>query len=70
MVSVGAQIMKLREARGLSRSQLAKLVRSKRLYVWRIETGVTRLLADELPAFARALDVPIDQLFPRARAAR
>lgn len=60
---VGARIQAIREARDLSRIELAKKLRTNRLRIWRIETGETSLEADEVPRFARALGVDVAELF-------
>jgi len=60
---VGARIRVIREKRDLTREQLAKKLRTNRLRIWRIETGSTRLEADDVPRFARALGVKPAELF-------
>lgn len=62
MKSTGNKIQERREALGLTRAQLAKSVRMKPLRLWRIETGKTQLIADELRPFARALKTTVDEL--------
>lgn len=62
MASSGKRIETRRKAMGLSRGQLAKKLKVSYLRVYRIETGIVRLSLDELPAWARALDVPPAEL--------
>ncbi len=56
------RIQAIREGKGLSREQLAKLLNESRLWVWRIETGKTKLLAEDLPRVALALEVEVEEL--------
>ncbi len=56
------RIQTIREGKGLSREQLATLLGESRLWMWRIETGKTKLLAEDLPRVARALNVDIEEL--------
>jgi transcriptional regulator with XRE-family HTH domain len=60
--SPGERIQALREESGLSRADLAKKLKASRLWVWRIESGETRLLVEDLPRFARALGVDVKAL--------
>ncbi len=62
MKSSHQRILSVREERGLSREQVAKKLGATRRWVWRIETGATKLLADDLPRFARALGVEVAEL--------
>ncbi len=56
------RIQTLREGRGWSREELGKRLKKSRLWVWRIETGETKLLAEDLPRFARVFDVGVEEL--------
>lgn len=56
------RIQSIREERALTREQLARRMRTSRRWIWRIETGATKLLVDDLPRFARALSVEIAEL--------
>lgn len=62
MKSTGNRIQAVREARGMSRAQLAKKLRTSRVRVWRLETGITPIHADYLPKVAKALDSTVAEL--------
>lgn len=62
MVSTGNRIQAKRVEKGLSRSQLAEKLEITRLQVWRIETGKTHIRADQLHAFASALETTVAEL--------
>lgn len=55
MASTGNRIEARREALRLTRSQLAKLLKTTYLQVYRIETGKVRLQIKEVPVWAKAL---------------
>ena len=57
-----ARIQAIREEKEMSRECLANKLETTRLQIWRIETGKTKLLADDLPRFARALGVDVAEL--------
>ncbi len=61
-MSAGDRIRKTREAKGLTREQLGKALKRERRWVWRIETGATKLRVEDLPRFARALGVEVTEL--------
>lgn len=46
----------------MSRAQLAKKLRTSRVRVWRLETGITPIHADYLPKVAKALDSTVAEL--------
>lgn len=62
MKSTGNKIRARREELGMSRAELAQKLKTKRMRVWRIETGTTPIRADELPAWARALKTNVTEL--------
>ncbi len=62
MKSTGIRIQERREALGLTRDDLAKRLKTSRLKVWRIETGRTRVTADHLPMYAKALRTTVAEL--------
>lgn len=53
---------------GLSRADLAAKLGMKVRDLWRKETGRTRILADEVPAFARALRTRVSWLYGERKA--
>ena len=58
---IGARIKALRELRGLSQDELARVFRFKdRQTVSAIETGERRVAAEELLLVVEKLDVPLD----------
>jgi transcriptional regulator with XRE-family HTH domain len=61
-MSAADRIRETRESKGISREQLAKKLKRERRWVWRIETGATKLRAEDLPRFARALGVEVAEL--------
>ncbi len=56
------RIQAIREKQDLSREELAKRLGESRLWIWRIETGETKLLVEDLKRFAKALDVDVAEL--------
>jgi transcriptional regulator with XRE-family HTH domain len=63
------RIEEVRTAKKLSRQQLADLLGTTRLQVWRLENGVTRVPADMLARIAELLDVSVGLLHREGRAA-
>lgn len=63
---VAQRIEEIRLAKKLSRQELAEQMRITRLQVWRIETGVTEVSADDAARFAEALGVTVASLYRRA----
>lgn len=61
-MEIRKRITRLRVRSKISRAELARLLDTNRRHVWRIETGRLRLLADDLPKYARALRVPVATL--------
>lgn len=64
--SIGAIIQDAREARGLSRSELARLADITQVYVGKIETGHRRPAAGTLAKIASALQLEASDLLARA----
>ena len=62
MKSTGNNIQTRREDLGLTRSELAKRLKTTKLRLWRIETGKTKVDADELRHFANALKTTVEAL--------
>jgi transcriptional regulator with XRE-family HTH domain len=62
MASTGNRIESRREGLGLSRSALAKKLKTTRIRVWRIETGKTKLSLEDAPRWARALRMEVTEL--------
>jgi transcriptional regulator with XRE-family HTH domain len=54
---IGANVRRLRTARGLTQERLAELIDSDQPYVSEIEGGLTNLTADILQSLALALGV-------------
>jgi transcriptional regulator with XRE-family HTH domain len=54
---IGANVRRLRSARGLTQEQLAELIDSDQPYVSEIEGGLVNLTADILQSLALALGV-------------
>lgn len=68
-ISLAARrIQEIREAKKLSRQQLAEKLGTTRLQVYRIEKGITDLRADDAVRFASALDVSVASLYRESRA--
>jgi DNA-binding XRE family transcriptional regulator len=64
--AVGARIRKLREARGVSQEEAARLAGIDRSYYGRIERGVINVSAVFLLKIARMLHCPVGSFFPPA----
>jgi transcriptional regulator with XRE-family HTH domain len=60
---LGRRIGMLREARGMTQEQLARTVRLSRAYVARLETGRHNPPVLTLARIAKALQVPMADLF-------
>lgn len=60
--NAGSRVQERREALEMTRSELAKKLKISPLKLWRIETGKTRLIADDLPSYAKALKTTIEDL--------
>jgi transcriptional regulator with XRE-family HTH domain len=61
--AVGARIRKLREAKGVSQEEAARLAGIDRSYYGRIERGVINVSAVFLLKIARMLRCPVDAFF-------
>jgi transcriptional regulator with XRE-family HTH domain len=61
-MSARVRIREARERLGLSGPELSKRLGRERRFVWRIETGATKLRVEDLPRFARALGVEVTEL--------
>lgn len=61
--AVGAQILRLREERDLTSSQLAQLASMDPNYLWRIEAGRQNLSLRNVARLAQALHVTLSELF-------
>jgi transcriptional regulator with XRE-family HTH domain len=62
MASTGNRIQTVREARRMSREELAKKLGTTRMTVWRVENGKVQVPADELRYWARALKTSVSRL--------
>jgi transcriptional regulator with XRE-family HTH domain len=65
---IGANVRRLRTARGLTQEQLAELIDSDQPYVSEIEGGLVNLTADILQSLALALGVTPRELCDERRA--
>lgn len=61
---LGSLIEARRKALGMSRQELADKLGTTRMSVWRIEKGVTRLPAGELPTWSQVLRTKASRLLP------
>jgi len=57
------RIRELRSSRGMKQSELAKLVGMNQTQISKVERGERKLKADEVAKFAKALHVPIAELY-------
>lgn len=57
------QIMAIREAEGVTREDLAKRSGIEYLRLWRLETGKTRPLAEDIARIADALRRPVGDFY-------
>lgn len=64
--AVGARIRKLREAKGISQEEAARLAGIDRSYYGRIERGLINVSAVFLLKIARMLHCPVGSFFPPA----
>lgn len=60
---IGEKLRELRESKGLSQGEIEKRTGLLRVYVSRVENGHTVPAIETLEKFARALEVPMYQLF-------
>lgn len=68
-VAIGRRIAVLRAERGMTQAELAARVDSSSTVISRVETGVELSSVPRLVAIARALGVPVRELFEAAPAA-
>lgn len=61
--AVGANAARLREARGITQSGLARMVDANRSYVNQFEAGKQNISVDYLVKLADGLDVPMAEFF-------
>ncbi len=61
-VKLGKRLREIRQARGLSQEQIAKILGLNRSTVSQIENGKRSLAADELSSVSDALGISIDSL--------
>jgi transcriptional regulator with XRE-family HTH domain len=62
-VRLGRRISGLREKRGLSQTQLADMAQIGRAHLSQIENGAVAARVDTLYALAKALEMPLEELF-------
>lgn len=60
--SLGSNIRRERERRGISQRKLALMTGTSRSYLWKLETGQADVGLDVLCRVAKALDVPVREL--------
>lgn len=65
---VAQRIEEIRTSKGMTRQELADKLEISRLQVWRVETGVVELGADDVPDWAEALEASITSLYRESRA--
>jgi len=63
MLPIGTQLRRLREEKGISQRAMARKTGLQRLFVRRVERGFAFPSIESLEKFARALDVPLWELF-------
>lgn len=61
-MTIGEKIKRMREAKGLTASQLARRVGVPHATIWNIENGKRRPGIKVLPGLSRALNISIDEL--------
>jgi transcriptional regulator with XRE-family HTH domain len=66
--AVANRMRLIREARNLSRDEVARRLKTTRMRIWRLEKGDTKILADDVPRIARALRTSILALYGRKAA--
>lgn len=59
----GARVRSLRNKKGLSQEKLAELANLHRTYISSVELGARNISLKNIQALAKALDVPIEELF-------
>lgn len=65
---VARRIKEIREAKKLSRQDLADRLKWKYIDVYRVETGAVQVNADDVPLIAEALEASVTSLYREARA--
>lgn len=63
MATLGKILRTFREERGLTQKELGHAVGRTQTEIQRWETGSVRIPAEDLPALATALDVPVAHFF-------
>ncbi len=66
---VARRIKEIREAKRMSRQQLAAKLDASYLQIYRIETGVTDIPADDVPRYADALEVSVASFYRESKSA-
>ena len=61
-IALGQRLAKIRKQRGLSQEELARRVGAIQVVISDYENGKTRLYAETAVRFAKALDVPVQEL--------
>jgi transcriptional regulator with XRE-family HTH domain len=67
--SLPERMAAIREAAGMSRAELAKKLGWTEIRVWRLETGKTKVLAEDVQAYADACKVTVGEVFGETAAA-
>jgi transcriptional regulator with XRE-family HTH domain len=62
-VTIGARLRELRKQKNLSQAEVGKRTGLLRCNMWRLENGYTVPAVKTLQKFARALEIPMYQLF-------
>lgn len=64
---VARRIEEVRTSKKLSREELAQRLKTTRLQVWRLETGKIEVSADDVVAYAAALEVTVALLYRESK---
>ncbi len=66
LVEIHDRLRELREQREPDRERFAKKMGISPIKLWRLETGRTKLSANDIPRFAKALSVTVAELYGEA----
>lgn len=66
-IKVGEQIVYFRKLKGLTQTELAKMVNKDRQYIYKIEKAVVTSNIATLAIIATALEITLSQLFEKVK---
>jgi transcriptional regulator with XRE-family HTH domain len=66
-IKVGEQIVYYRKLKGLTQTELAKIVNKDRQYIYKIEKGVVTSNIATFAIIATALEISLSQLFEKVK---